>query len=740
MALLSRKMKLGEMLVKAGRLTELELQQALAAKKGSNLKLGKFLIRQGKINETQLVDFLSHQLKLKKYHSNKYPVDRALTNLISAEIAQKHQVAPLKKMGNLLTIAMTEPMDIAALDAIEAQTNLEVDPVVCTEHQLNQLIGSLYGTHSDLDGVLDSIEDISTDEDTKEEETSRPDDFDISALHGMVEEAPVIRLVNSILSQAIRENASDIHISPEKDYIRLRFRVDGRLHDVPTPSKSMFLPMVSRIKLLAGMDIAVSRMSQDGRFTVKKHDKEINIRASTLPTTYGEKLVLRLLDMSATIYSLDLLGMSQKNIERIESVIYEPHGMILSTGPTGSGKSTSLYSILNKINEPDINIITLEDPVEFRMERIEQIQLNRKAGMTFASGLRSILRQDPDVIMVGEIRDTETASIAVQAAMTGHRVLSTIHTNDSAGAIARFLDLGIEPFLVSSVMLVSFAQRLVRRNCSYCKEPYSPPKEALAKWGLDKVEGADFQRGKGCFNCFQTGYLGRTGIFEVLVIDKMIQEMIAKSSPVEEITNAATIAGKLKTLKEDAARKVLEGITTLEEAMGVAPTQEASRNGAPQVAPNGTTMAASTETRRYFSMAPAHDMPIEGKPPVSEMRRDRIMVVDDDEIIRVLLKKALEAEHYDVALAVDGDDALEKVFQNPPDLIIIDYMMPKMNGIDLIKKLKSYAHIGQIPIIMLTVTETEVSEVQALAAGADDWIRKPVHVPRLLARMKRLLK
>jgi type IV pilus assembly protein PilB len=328
----------------------------------------------------------------------------------------------------------------------------------------------------------------------------------------------------------------------------------------------MLLPIISRFKILAGMDIATTRIPQDGRFTVRMEDKEINIRASAIPTIYGENLVLRLLDMGAGHYTLDRLGMFDDDREKIESAIYKPYGMILSTGPTGSGKSTSLYAILRRVNKPDINIITLEDPVEYRVERIRQIQLNRKAGMTFAGGLRSILRQDPDVIMVGEIRDSETAVIGVQAAMTGHRVLSTIHTNDAAGAITRLIDMGIEPFLVSSVLLVSFAQRLVRTVCPYCKEPYQPPERALKQFGLIELEGANFQRGKGCFNCMNTGYKGRIGVFEILLIDDMVQEMILKKQPAPEITRTAQQAGRLRTLKEDAAIKVFKGITTLEEA------------------------------------------------------------------------------------------------------------------------------------------------------------------------------
>ncbi|MDP2645547.1 MAG: type II/IV secretion system protein, partial [Desulfobacterales bacterium] len=409
--------------------------------------------------------------------------------------------------------------------------------------------------------------------------------------------------------------------------------------------------------------------------------------------------------------------------------------MILSTGPTGCGKSTSLYAIVQKLNQPDVNIITLEDPVEYRIEGIEQIQLNRKAGMTFASGLRSILRQDPDTIMVGEIRDSETAQIAVQAALTGHRVLSTLHTNDAAGTIARFIDMGIAPFLISSVLLLSIAQRLVRRVCPECREPYAPPEEALIPWGLDRVRTANFQRGKGCFNCMDTGYQGRVGIFEVLIVDDMIQQMILKGSSAKEITDAAHRAGKLRTLNEDVAEKVAMGITTLEEAMRITPPAEIPPAHArlPEV-PGEKRIPTATATVPRNDHAAAVS-----RPPATPVRRDRILVVDDDETIREYVKTLLEADFFEVFLAVDGFDAMEKILQNPPDLMVIDHMMPKMSGIELIQKLKSHSHLRHMPMIMLTGTAMENTEIEALEAGVDDWIQKPINGPRLLAHIKRRL-
>ena len=552
------------MLIDENLLTEEQLNKALAGQEKAGLKLGQYLIRHGFVTEQQMVDVLGRQLKLRKYHPDIFPFNIELSQLIPIDYTQKYQIAPLVRKGRLLTIAMIDPLDINALDVIEMLTNCEVEAVVCTERELNQLISSLYGMQSGLGGVLESI-DIEA-QPVKEKDEDETADIQLASLQNMAGEAPIVRLVNSIFAQAVREGASDVHISPQKNSIQVRFRIDGKLHEVPSPPKGLFLPIIARIKILANVDITVTRVPQDGRFTLKMEKKEINVRVSSIPTIYGENIVLRLLDTGAGVYSLDRLGMVKADIERIRAIINRPYGMILSTGPTGSGKSTSIYAILNELNRPDSNIMTLEDPVEYRIENIRQIQLNRKAGMTFAGGLRSILRQDPDIIMVGEIRDAETAAIAVQAAQTGHRVLSTVHTNDAVGAITRFIDMGIEPFLLSSTLLVSIAQRLVRTVCPYCREPYNPPEKILASWGLENWDFANFQRGRGCNQCLSTGYKGRTGLFEVLVNDEMIQDLIMKKKSAHEITRKAIDSGNLKTLKYDAGNKVLRGVTTLEEA------------------------------------------------------------------------------------------------------------------------------------------------------------------------------
>jgi type IV pilus assembly protein PilB len=556
------------MLVEAKLLTQAQLDAAINDPQRNSLKIGEFLVSKGLVNEEDIVQLLSLQLRMELYKPEKYPIDPDVAPLVPAEIARKYRVVPLAKQPHLLVLGMHDPLDINAMDIVEDLTHLEVEPIICTSRQIDQLTGSLYGMAVGMDGILDGTDpEYGHADGVMAPGVGADEDVQVSSLLDMAEGAPVVRMVNWIIAQAVRESASDIHISPERGHVQLRFRIDGRLREVPAPPKSMLLPIISRIKILAHMDIAISRVPQDGRFTTKMDQREINIRASTIPTINGENVVLRLLDMGASTYTLDNLGMADADRERIEMLMIRPHGMILSTGPTGSGKSTSLYAILRGLNSSDVNIITVEDPVEYRVSQIRQLQLNRKAGMTFASGLRSILRQDPDVIMVGEIRDAETARIAVQAALTGHRVLSTVHTNDAVGAVTRLIDMDIEPFLVASVLMVSFAQRLLRRVCDNCAEAGEPDPQALRFLGLSEGDDGKYVRAVGCHNCMHTGYQGRIGVFEVLTMDGNIKEMISRQASSPEIIAYARKEGGMRLLKEDAADKVRAGITTLEEAM-----------------------------------------------------------------------------------------------------------------------------------------------------------------------------
>jgi type IV pilus assembly protein PilB len=561
--------KLGELLIEAGALTEAQLQTALAGQRKSGVMLGQYLVQSGTLKESAIIDSVSRQLRIERYTPDKHPYEEGIDQLLSEATAQQHRLVPLSRRGHLLLIAMVDPMDIGALDAVEIATNLEVEPVMCSEKDFEMLFGSIYG-RGDMgkglfEGMVDEDADITTQVGGDEKE-----DIAIDALQDQASQAPVIRMVNSILGQAVREHASDVHLSPEKDSIQLRFRVDGKLRMIPAPPRASFLPLVSRLKIMANMDIAVSKIPQDGRFTFVTQRREFNVRVSSLPTVHGENLVLRLLERSASGLNLPELGLIATDRAKVESAVGKPFGLIVAAGPTGSGKSTTLYAILKHINTPDINIITLEDPVEYRIPTVRQVQLNRKAGMTFASGLRSILRQDPDVILVGEVRDAETAEIAVQAALTGHRVLTTLHTNDAAQAITRLIEMGIQPYLVSSVLLASISQRLVRRNCPHCTEPYTPRKDLLMAFGIGErmMEKFSFRRGSGCRTCHQSGYAGRMAIYEVLQVDELVQDMIMGNATAKDIAKACVQARTLRTLKTDALNKVAQGLTTLEEAAG----------------------------------------------------------------------------------------------------------------------------------------------------------------------------
>ncbi len=557
--------RLGEILVDDGLITDEQVGQALSGMKGSGLKLGEFLIQNGIVSENAILNAIASQLNLKKYTPSDYTINQKLVKIMDVDTAVKFNAIPLSEDKGVLTVAMVDPLDIIAIDYIEVMANMEVETIICSEQHFTYLMSSLYGAYAGKDGVLKQVQDI-------EEMEGEPEEDDIlttaieTTLQDMATDAPVVRLANSILSQAVREGATDIHLSPEKDYVEIRFRVDGKLHTIPSPPKRMFSPMISRLKILASLDISISRIPQDGRMTIVVNKKEINIRVSTLPTVYGENMVLRLLDTSSGIHSLDKLGFLPQDISALRKMIQMPYGMILCTGPTGSGKSTSLFSMLKEINSSDTNIITLEDPVEYRMEHIRQVQLNHRAGMTFASGLRSILRQDPDVIMVGEIRDTETATVAIQAALTGHMVFSTVHTNNAVGAITRFLEMGIEPFMVSSVMLVTIAQRLVRRVCPYCREEYTPTSNQIRFWGL-KQKAYTFTKAKGCSQCMDTGYKGRIGFYEILYINEAVRQMIMDGKSAQEISRLTHTSGQMKSLKFNAVHKVVQGLTTHEEAM-----------------------------------------------------------------------------------------------------------------------------------------------------------------------------
>jgi type IV pilus assembly protein PilB len=562
--------RLGDLLVADGLLTQEQLTKALAEQKGSPEKLGSILIRLGFINEEQLIGFLSRQYGVPSITLSQLDIDAEVLKLVPAAIAKKYEVLPVRKMGNSLALAMADPTNVFALDDISFMTNLQVLPLVASQTAIKKAIDRNY--ESKTEAITSVMQDMSADLQNVEvlegaEETGKVDVFELKE---SADEAPVVKLVNMVLVDAIQKGASDIHFESYEKVFRIRFRMDGVLHEMLSPPKRLEAAILSRLKIMSNLDIAERRLPQDGRIKLRYSTREIDFRVSTLPTIFGEKAVLRILDKEALKLDLTQLGFDPWSLEKFNEAIHQPYGMVLITGPTGSGKTTTLYSAIYTINSPDVNIMTAEDPVEYNLKGVNQVQINEHVGRTFAAALRSFLRQDPDVILVGETRDLETAQISIRAALTGHLVFSTLHTNDCPSTIARLLDMGIQPFLVASSLLLILAQRLGRKVCKSCKEPYEADEESLVPYGhvsqgLGKIS---LSRGKGCANCNFTGMKGRVAIYEVMPITEELRDAILRSAPTAELREIAQSQG-MKSLRQSGLIKVLDGTTTVEEVLRV---------------------------------------------------------------------------------------------------------------------------------------------------------------------------
>ncbi len=562
--------RLGDRLVTEKLITTEQLQRALAEQKGSADKLGTILVRLGFITEDSLVSFLSKQYSIPAITVAQVDPDPDVLKLVPEQIAKKHSVLPIKRMGNALTLAMADPTNVFALDDVGFMTGLQIQPVVASEAAIRKAFERLYETGASVTDMMTELEEADTDVevvDGGEEAFTKADIFDLKE---SADEAPVVRLINMILTDAIRRGASDIHLEPYEKVFRVRFRIDGVLHEIMTPPKRLEAALTSRVKIMATLDIAERRLPQDGRIKLRYHQREIDFRVSTLPTIFGEKTVMRILDKDALQLDLSALGFDPWSMEQFTKAIHSPYGMILITGPTGSGKTTTLYSAIHTINSPDINIMTAEDPVEYNLKGVNQVQVNDEIGRTFAACLRSFLRQDPDVILVGETRDLETAQIGIRAALTGHLVLSTLHTNDCPSTPARLLDMGIPPFLVSSSLQLILAQRLGRRVCRDCKEPYEASEDSLVPYGhvSQGLGTVTLYKGKGCQTCNFTGMKGRVAIYEVMPISNEIRDLILRNATTNEILEAASSQG-MKTLRQNALQKVIDGVTTVEEVLRV---------------------------------------------------------------------------------------------------------------------------------------------------------------------------
>ncbi len=571
--------KFGEILVANSIITHQQLNDAIEHQKKTGLKLGQILIERGYITERQLLEFLSKQFSLKFVELSKIEIEPQIVSLIPESIARRYGVICIGKNNNVLSIAMVDPLNIVVLDELRLMTGYNIEPVFALEEEITAAIDKYYGVQSSQEALNEILKNTQGDDqdhkvDVLENKSENKDD--IISLENKGEAAPIIKMVNVIIASAIKFHASDIHIEPSYKETKVRFRIDGVLHPQPSIPKKFHNAIISRLKIMSNLDISERRIPQDGRIKIRINEKEIDLRVSVLPCVYGEKVVMRILDSSGLKLRIEDLGFEPENLAIFSKCIRAPHGINLITGPTGSGKSTTLYSALATLNSPDVNISTIEDPVEYNLEGINQVNVNPEVGLTFASGLRAFLRQDPDIIMVGEIRDFETMSIAINAAMTGHLVFSTLHTNDAPGAITRIGMMGIEPFLTSSTLLMVVAQRLVRTICRNCKERYEINPELIIRLGASRsmieqnMEDGKFYlyRGRGCEKCANTGYKGRIGIHEILEVTDNIRELIVEKATSNKIKEVAKKNGMI-TLRESALRKAIAGLTTIEEVIRV---------------------------------------------------------------------------------------------------------------------------------------------------------------------------
>lgn len=556
------KKKLNEILLENKLITKKDLKKALAIQREKGGQLSKILVQEKMVSQKDLMLCLGGQLDIPPIDLTKYKIDPDVLKLIPERVARHYLVIPISKIKNVISVAMADPLNIFALDDIKALTKLEVQMMITTADDILQAIKKYYGPKvQEMTEIIGEAQKSVSPEIVETVEVP-----EVSELTKASEKAPLIKLVDVIINEALKNRASDIHLEPFIDRLRVRYRIDGVLHEFFSLPKKVQNAVIARLKIMSNLDITQRRLPQDGRFKVRAENKEIDFRVSVLPTAFGSKIVLRALDKSDLSIGLDNLGFLPGPLKAFKEAISQPYGMILLTGPTGCGKSTTLYSILNQLNTTDRNIVTIEDPVEYQIERITQIQIKPEIGLTFASGLRSILRQSPDVIMVGEIRDGETADIAIKAALTGELVLSTLHTNDAPSAITRLIDMGVEPFLIASSLILIAAQRLCRRICPNCKEPYEVSRQVLDKLGIEVGKTTKFYHGRGCSKCNHTGYYGRMGTLEVFTLDDNIKEMIIRGASSSQIKDYARKQG-MKTLRENGLEKFLRGETTLEEVL-----------------------------------------------------------------------------------------------------------------------------------------------------------------------------
>jgi type IV pilus assembly protein PilB len=692
--------RLGEVLVTGGVLTEAQLDEALRAQKddagGRRRRLGEVITALGLADEVQIARALSDQLGLPFVDLGSLPIADETLGVLPRNVAVRHMAVPITIAHDVLTVALADPTNVLALDDIRLATKLSsVRTAVATASDLQEAVNRYYGGAGPSGGVADTfgaLQDVDL-------EATEDKDEELEQV-GDVDDAPVVRLVNAIMGEALHSRASDIHIEPQERDVHVRFRIDGLLREITIVPKPIQGPLISRIKILSGMDISERRKPQDGRGRIRLDRQEADTRVSSMPTMHGETVVIRLLrkeaDKAKTIAEI---GLADHDRVAFERALAEPQGLVLITGPTGSGKTSSLYAGLATVIRPDINVVTLEDPVEYQMAGVNQVQINERVGLTFAGGLRTILRQDPDIVMVGEIRDPETASIAMQASMTGHLVLSTLHTNDAPAAVSRLIDMGVEPFLITSSLTLVVGQRLARVPCEKCSEPVEASPRTLELLGLEpeEVEHAELRMGPGCGFCSQTGYKGRLGLFEVARITRTMRELIVARAS-ESAMREEAVAGGMRSMRSDGLAKALAGRTTLEEVLRVTPPD-------PDRAKRAGQRQATAPTASAVKVPP------------------KVLVLDDDRSVAEVAA-AMLVDGYEVLAASEVAEGLRMVESEHPDVVVLNLDLPGVDAVELLAALRAGA--GDEPAVLVAADpEDRHARDRALAAGAAGFVAKP---------------
>jgi len=722
-----------------------ELLHELRGKSDAGRTLWEALVDEKIATDAEIIDKLSHRFRLKIADASK--IDLAIREGVPEQLARRYRVLPLRLTDSFLELGTANPFDLDAEKALAFATAREIRLFLLAPSKISEKLDEMYKPEKAIDKLLEGMGD---DEVLTTLKDAHPEELNVSEADAS--QKPVVRLVDMIISEGILSRASDIHVEPEEGGVAVRYRIDGVLRQVMKIPRQAGLPLISRIKIMSSLDIADRLRPQDGRARVAVNGQPIDLRVSTLPAQLGEKVVIRILDSRATVKSLESLGLNPGEADAIKRLLENHEGIILVTGPTGSGKTTTLYSAINQIKSEGVNIVTVEDPVEYRMQGIVQVQVQEKAGLTFAAALRSILRQDPNVVLVGEIRDKETAQIAVQASLTGHLVLSTLHTNDAANAVTRLVDIGVEPYKIAASLRGVVAQRLMRKLCPTCKEVWmEAPPERLRRW---IPAGTPLYRAAGCPDCAMTGYRGRFSILEILTMNPELERRIAAGEAADRVADAAKRGG-MKSLWDSGLAHVTRGESTIEELTRVVdipsdesgPYEEATapkRGSGSARVPGGAAALQSTPAPEAAPVSTHFDLLEETAAPVRRsgahgQPASKVLLVDDEDSLRKVMRDLLERDGYAVTEARDGVQALDQVDRVGPDIIVLDLNLPGLDGYGVLSHLRSRPATANIPVIVLTAKGDEDNEVRVFELGADDFLTKPFRARALSARLEAVL-